>query len=136
MRIIYSLLTAIIFSGFTLQTAGQCTVTASASKTSVYCGDSVRLGAQGQGIKVFEEDFNSGSPQGWNSTASGVVGIFCGVNSPDNSDYLWFGGSSPSPRFAETPALDLTPGGTIQFFMRYSNREGGADCEDPDAPDE
>lgn len=114
----------------------QCTVDASASSYDILCGETISLSAIGEGITVFEEDFNSGAPVGWASTASGVVGQFCGVNSPDNSDYLWFGGSSPSPRFAETPALDLTPGGEIRFYMRYSGREGGADCEDPDAPDE
>ena len=119
------------------QLKGQCDVDVFASSVDVVCGDTVRLNALGNGITVFEEDFNDNDISGWANTPSGSFETnVCGVPSPDNSVYYWFGGSANSPRFAETPSLDLSTGGTICFDMRYSYREGGPDCEDPDAPDE
>ncbi len=121
----------------TTLTFGQCNVQAFASSYSVLCGDTVKLSALGDGITVFEEDFNDNDIAGFDNTPSGSFQTnICASTTPDNSTYYWFGGSANSPRYLESPALDLTTGGSISFLMRFSNREGGADCEDPDAPDE
>ena len=104
-------------------------------------------------ISVTEFDFNDGFlPSGWKSSPFNV-GAYC--NSPsgdtnDNSDYFWAletqqTGENIGKRFVETSAVDVSQGGSIEFFIRYgSDNPGIGDniypqqngCEDPDASNE
>lgn len=138
MKYTYSLIFTAISLILTLQKGySQCNVDAFASTYSVVCGDTVKLSALGDGVTVFEEDFNDNSIAGFDNTPSGSFQTnICNSTTPDNSTYYWFGGSANSPRYLESPALDLSTGGSISFLLRFSNREGGANCEDPDAPNE
>ena len=106
-------------------------------------------------ISVTQFDFNDSDgklPSGWDSSPFSV-GAYC--NSPsgdtnDNSDYFWAletqkTGEYRGKRFVETSAVDVSQGGSIEFFIRYgSDNPGIGDgirpqrngCEDPDASNE
>ena len=94
---------------------------------------------------VTQYDFNDGNrPAGWDSSPY-LVAQPClppkGVRSPP-SNYFWAttlqsGGANNGKRFVQTSAVDVSQGGSIEFYIRY-----GADdpwdngCEDPDLADE
>lgn len=113
-----------------------CDVEAFATSIDILCGDTINLAAIGEGITVFENDFdgcNIGT--GWNSTQQARYDDPCNVDK-DGTCYLWFGDTSPAPRQATTNALDLSTGGVINFSMRYAVQGNASPCEGPDLPDE
>jgi gliding motility-associated-like protein len=117
----------------------QCSLTTIADEQTITCGDCVTLSAfgNGSGNIAFQEDFNSGSPQGWQFTQTvTIANNTCGVPSPDGSPFMWMGDASVNPRDMETVGFDLTPGGTVCFEMRYSIQGDATPCEGPDEPDE
>jgi gliding motility-associated-like protein len=117
----------------------QCSLTTIASEQTITCGDCVTLSAfgNGSGNIAFQENFNSGSPQGWQFTQNvTIANNTCGVPSPDGSPFMWMGDASVNPRDMETVGFDLTLGGTICFEMRYSVQADATPCEGPDEPDE
>ncbi|HLP54283.1 MAG TPA: PKD domain-containing protein [Fluviicola sp.] len=117
----------------------QCSLTTIASEQTITCGDCVTLSAfgNGNGNVAFEEDFNSGSPQGWQFTQAVTIATnTCGVPSPDGSPFMWMGDASVNPRDMETVGFDLTLGGTVCFEMRYSIQADASPCEGPDEPTE
>jgi gliding motility-associated-like protein len=129
-----SLLSFVPFSAFS-----QCTLNLIASTDSVICGECVTLSAYGtmDGNIAFQEDFNSGSPVGWQFTqAVTIANNTCGVPAPDGSDFMWMGDQSVNPRDMTTIGFDLTNGGTVCFEMRYSEQGDASPCEGPDEPDE
>lgn len=86
--------------------------------------------------------FNGGAlPTGWTSSPFTVSAFTCpGKNSPDNTSYFWAtstqsGGIYDGERFVETNSVDVSFGGTIEFYIRYGNNEGSG-CEQPDAANE
>jgi gliding motility-associated-like protein len=124
--------------GFVFNAKAQvsCDVEAFASSVDILCGDTVRLSAIGEGITVFENDFdNCNVGTGWSSTQQARFDNPCGV-SANGSCYLWFGDTSPAPRRAATNDIDLSTGGMIHFGMRYSRQGDASPCEGPDLPDE
>ncbi len=85
-------------------------------------------------------DFNTGSlPAGWNSSPFSV-GQPCDSatgNSPDNSNYFWATSNSPAGiRFVETNSLDVSNGGTLDFYIRYGDDDPSFGCEDGDQASE
>ena len=117
----------------------QCSLTTIADNQTITCGDCVTLSAfgNGSGNIAFQEDFNSGSPQGWQFTQTvTIANNTCGVPSPDGSPFMWMGDASVNPRDMETVGFDLTLGGTVCFEMRYSIQGDATPCEGPDEPDE
>lgn len=117
----------------------QCEINTFATEETITCGDCVSLSAFGSGAGniAFEEDFNSGSPVGWQFTQTVTIGNnTCGVPSPDGTDFMWMGDASVNPRDMTTVPLNLTLGGTICFEMRYSVQGDASPCEGPDEPDE
>ena len=106
-------------------------------------------------ISVTEFDFNDGDgklPSGWDSSPF-FVGAYCkspSGDTSDSSDYFWAletqkTGENLRKRFVETSAVDVSQGGSIEFFIRYgSDNPGIGDgispqrngCEDPDASNE
>jgi gliding motility-associated-like protein len=86
---------------------------------------------------AFQENFNSGSPVGWQFTQNvTIANNTCGRPSPDGSNFMWMGDASVNPRDMTTVAFDLTLGGTICFDMRYSIQGDPSPCEGPDEPTE
>ncbi len=114
----------------------QCDVQAYASEVDVLCGTEVRLSAQGEGVTVFENDFNGCSiGTGWDATFSAQFNDPCGV-SKDGTCYLWMGSNADVPRAATTGAIDLSTGGTICFDMRYGAQGDASPCEGIEKPNE
>ena len=125
----------------------QCNLIVEASNNNIGCGDCVTLSAEGQVLNpVFEEDFNSGQPTGWDFSQIVIISNNTCVPSPDGTNYMWMGTNSAAPRSMETMGYDLSIGGQICFEMRYSDnteQPGGSPsgapnphCEDPDEIDE
>jgi hypothetical protein len=93
---------------------------------------------------VTEYDFNDGNrPAGWDSSPY-LVAQPClppkGVRSPP-SNYFWAttlqsGGANNGKRFVQTSAVDVSQGGSIEFYIRYGADDPGRGCEDPDLANE
>jgi gliding motility-associated-like protein len=93
---------------------------------------------------VTEFDFNDGNrPAGWDSSPY-LVAQPClppkGVRSPP-SNYFWAttlqsGGANNGKRFVQTSAVDVSQGGSIEFYIRYGADDPGRGCEDPDLANE
>lgn len=133
-----SILFTIIFIS-AQQYKAQCTLNLIISEDTVLCGNCVTLSAFGNmdGNIAFEEDFNNGSPTGWQFTQSvTIANNTCGVSSPDGSDFMWMGDAAVNPRDMTTVPLNLSPGGVICFEMRYSVQGDASPCEGPDESDE
>lgn len=125
-------------TAFTLY-AQPCTVQGFANPVQISCGDSATLSAfgNGSGNVAFQENFNSGSPVGWQFTQTvTIANNTCGVPAPDGSPFMWMGDASVNPRDMTTVPFDLTLGGTICFEMRYSIQGDASPCEGPDEPTE
>ena len=116
----------------------QCSLTGSASPQPLPCGQTATLSVVANGSSlVFGEDFNSGSPVGWQFTQSvTIANNTCGVPSLDGSNFMWMGSSATYPRTMTTNAVDLSCGGNISFEMRYAIQGQAAPCEGPDLNNE
>lgn len=131
------LITVLALFVFFQNAYSQCDIKALASTDSILCGKCVTLNAYGVGSFAFQEDFNSGSPQGWQFTQNvTIANNTCGVSSPDGTDFMWMGDASNNPRDMTTVGFDLSNGGTICFEMRYAVQGGATPCEGPDEPSE
>lgn len=131
-------ITAIISIAAT-QAQAPCNIQAFVSPVQIQCGDSAVLSAFGNGAGnvAFQEDFNSGSPVGWQFTQTvTIANNTCGVPSPDGTNFMWMGDASVNPRDMTTVPFDLTLGGVICFEMRYAIQGQAAPCEGPDEPQE
>ena len=137
-RLLGSILLASLFS---LKSFGQCEVEATASVDTSVCGDCVTLTAfgEGQGLQVFQENFDSGNPTGWAFTQQATFTNPCSPNGVDGTTHIWMGNQSAVPRALETVSYDLTSataGVTICFDMLFAEQGANAPCEGPDEPDE
>jgi len=133
-QLLSALFTTVTVIGFS-----QCTLTTLSSEETVTCGDCVTLSAfgNGSGNVAFQENFNSGSPTGWQFTQNvTITNNTCGEPSPDNTNFMWMGDDAVNPRNMTTVPFNLTLGGTICFDMRYSIQGDATPCEGPDEPDE
>ena len=116
-----------------------CSLQGFASPQQISCGQSVTLSAfgNGSGNVAFQENFNSGSPVGWQFTQTvTIANNTCGRPAPDGSNFMWMGDASVNPRDMTTVPFDLSLGGTICFEMRYSIQGDASPCEGPDEPQE
>ena len=116
-----------------------CNIQGFANPAQIACGDSLVLSAfgNGSGNVAFQENFNSGSPVGWQFTQTvTIANNTCGVPSPDGSPFMWMGAASVNPRDMTTVPFNLTLGGTICFEMRYAVQGDPSPCEGPDEPGE
>lgn len=124
---------------FVFSQSTPCSITGFASPAHISCGQEVTLSAFGNGAGdiAFQEDFNSGSPTGWQFTQTvTIANNTCGRPSPDGSNFMWMGDASVNPRDMTTVPFDLTLGGTICFYMRYAIQGQASPCEGPDEPQE
>ena len=87
---------------------------------------------------VTEFDFNNGAlPMGWSSSPF-VVGQPCNAatgDTPSNTNYFWAttlqsGGPNNGLRFVQTNAVDVSQGGSLEFFIRYGADDPSRGCED------
>lgn len=135
MRKLYYLTTLAAIFGFS-QAKSQCPVAVTASSVDVLCGDTVRLNAQGDGVVVFQNDFNGCNiGTGWSASSTATFTDPCN-NKANGSCYLWMGNAAAAPRNATTNAYNLSTGGTICFTMRYAIQGQPSPCEGVDLPDE
>lgn len=139
MKIYTLLLPLALLTLFSNLSISQCTLNLTSSVDSVLCGECVTLSAYGymNGNIAFEENFNSGSPVGWQFTQSvTIANNTCGVPSPDGSNFMWMGDAAVNPRDMTTNPIDLSLGGVICFEMRYAIQGDPSPCEGPDEPTE
>lgn len=132
--------TAIIMACM-LQSIAQCSLTASANRDTITCGDHVLLSVfgRGQGQNVFTENFNSGTPSGWAFTQQATFTNPCSPGGVDGTPHIWMGNNSGVPRTLQTQAYDFsaaTAGATICFDLLMAAQGGTSPCEGPDEPDE
>jgi len=123
------------------KTFSQCTVTGFKSSDSIVCGSCAILSAygRGQGLIIFQENFNSGTPAGWQYTQQAMFNNPCSPNGVDGTTHIWMGNSSPVPRALVTQSYNLSSGiagVTICFDMMFATQGDAAPCEGPDEPDE
>src|SRR5690606_13528776 len=100
----------------------QCVVNVYANPMDVVCGDPVVLSASGygQGQVIFQENFNSGSPSGWDFTQQATFTNPCSPNGVDGTPHIWMGNNSGVPRELRTVPYNFsnaTAGATICFDM-------------------
>ena len=93
---------------------------------------------------VTEFDFNDGNrPPGWDSSPYQVAQP-CNPatgDTADNSNYFWAttlqtSGNNIGKRFVQTSPVDVSEGGSLEFFIRYGKDDPSPGCEDPERPDE
>lgn len=101
-------------------------------------GDSVFLSANGGcPVPILCEGFNdSTSLSAWTFSHMPSFSNPCSPHSTDSSTYLWMDSNTVAPRFIETPLLDVSMGGFVDFEMRYAVQSGPSPCEGPDQYDE
>lgn len=119
----------------------QCTVTGFRSTDTIVCGGCATFSAygRGQGQIIFQENFNSGTPVGWQYTQQAMFNNPCSPNGVDGTTHIWMGNSSPVPRALVTQSYNFstgTAGVTICFDMLFAVQGDAAPCEGPDEPDE
>ncbi len=136
MKYLYTIILSLFIS---VNFNAQCTLNLLSNVDSVLCGECATLSAYGfmDGSIAFQEDFNSGSPTGWQFTQNVTVSnSTCGVPAPDGSNFMWMGDASDNPRDMTTVGFDLSLGGSICFEMRYAVQGDASPCEGPDESQE
>lgn len=121
----------------------QCDINASASATTITCGQSVSLSAFGSstGQMVLNETFNTGGfGAGWGSTPGSVnFNNPCSPAGVDGTPHAWMGSNTSVPRTLTSSPYNLTAataGVSICFDLLFAEQGNAAPCEGPDEPDE
>lgn len=127
--------------GFTDRVFAQCEIVATALPQDITCGTCITLTAfgEGQGNSVFTENFNTGAPIGWQSTASATYTNPCDPGGVNGTPHLWMGDATGVPRQMTTNAFNFSAasaGATICFDMLFAEQGDASPCEGPDEPDE
>jgi len=137
----YSALSVACCVLITSNALAQCEVEAAVFPGEVVCGDCATLSAngRGQGLQVFGENFDSGTPIGWSFTQQARFDNPCSISGVDSTTHIWMGNTSAVPRSLETLPYNFstaTSGGTVCFDMLFAIQGNGAPCEGPDEPQE
>ncbi len=125
-----------MFLSFTLQGYGQCWISMLVDSVAVdtveICkGDSVTLHLEGECILV-NSDFNDGSVgPGWSYITPGLL-LQLPCDTVVVTKCAWFGEGSQVERIMETVDLDMTPGGDINFDLKFGIQGDPPSCEGPD----
>jgi hypothetical protein len=121
----------------------QCDINASASSTTITCGQSVNLSAFGSstGQMVLNETFNGGTfGSGWGATPGSTnFNNPCSPAGVDGTPHAWMGSTTSVPRTLTSAPYNLsaaTAGVTICFDLLFAEQGDAAPCEGPDEPDE
>src|SRR6185295_741004 len=102
----------------------------------------LRAFGRGQGLQVFNENFNTGAPVGWAFTQQALFTNPCSPSGVDSTVHIWMGNTSAVPRSLETLPYNFTAatsGATVCFDLMLATQTGDAataPCEGPDEPDE
>ncbi|MCK6648556.1 MAG: hypothetical protein L6Q66_02765, partial [Bacteroidia bacterium] len=128
---------------YILQSYSQCEVSASASSTTITCGQSVTLTAFGQssGAVILNENFNSGGfGPGWGTTPGATsFSNPCSPGGVDGTPHAWMDNNTSVPRTLTSQSYNLisaTAGVTVCFDLLFATQGDAAPCEGPDEPDE
>lgn len=121
----------------------QCDINASASATTITCGQSVNLSAFGSstGQMILNENFNTGSfGPGWGATPGSTnFNNPCSPGGVDGTPHAWMGSTTSVPRTLTSSPYNLTAataGVSICFDLLFAEQGNAAPCEGPDEPDE
>lgn len=114
-----------------------CNVSVSPTDTIVCPGDSVLIMGQASLTSNGQQfNFNFGVlPPGWSTSGGSTFAQPCGAG-PDNTPYYWASTSGGGTPQINSPAFDVSCGGTIDFDMVYAVQGGGTPCEGPDLANE
>ncbi|MGV3610374.1 MAG: gliding motility-associated C-terminal domain-containing protein [Fluviicola sp.] len=141
MKYLLLLITAIFIAEGSL--IAQCDINATASSTTITCGQSVNLSAFGSstGQMVLNETFNTGNfGPGWASTPGSTnFNNPCSPAGVDGTPHAWMGSNTSVPRTLTSSPYNLlaaTAGVSICFDLLFSEQGDAAPCEGPDEPDE
>ncbi|MFN5024521.1 MAG: PKD domain-containing protein, partial [Bacteroidota bacterium] len=121
----------VLLGSLNLRVSAQCTAPIAVTPDSGVCGNRTFNFSVGQ---VTATNFNFVSttiPVGWTSSPY-VIGQPCWTYMVDSSFYFWATTRSGGVRFVQTQPLNVSAGGTIQFYMRYGADDPDPGCEDPD----
>ncbi|MCB9225193.1 MAG: PKD domain-containing protein [Crocinitomicaceae bacterium] len=137
MKRLYILSIIAFLGSYSINSFGQCTITATPVTATVNCGEEVEIIAQGTTTApVLMEDFNSGAlGPGWTTTQSLIYSNPCGPTL-DGTPAGWMGSTATQPRKISTVGFDLQCGAEICFELDFAGDENTTDCEDPDASNE
>ncbi len=115
-----------------------CNVVANASATSICPGQGVTLSSSGAvGTVLLSNTFDNGTVGvGWAATSTATFTNPCPPSPPYGTTYLWMGASATAPRNLTSLDFNVSNGGTISFWMRYSVQGNASPCEGPDEIDE
>ncbi|WP_300660609.1 hypothetical protein, partial [Fluviicola sp.] len=121
----------------------QCDINASASSTTITCGQPVSLTAFGSstGQMVLNETFNGGAfGSGWGATPGSTnFNNPCSSGGVDGTPHAWMGSTTSVPRTLTSAPYNLTAataGVSICFDLLFAEQGDAAPCEGPDEPDE
>ena len=121
----------------------QCDINASASSTTITCGQPVSLTAFGSstGQMVLNETFNGGAfGSGWGGTPGSTnFNNPCSSGGVDGTPHAWMGSTTSVPRTLTSAPYNLTAataGVSICFDLLFAEQGDAAPCEGPDEPDE
>ncbi|WP_341902616.1 Ig-like domain-containing protein [Fluviicola taffensis] len=133
-----SLVSLSYFKGF-----AQCDINASASATTITCGQSVNLSAFGSstGQMVLNETFNTGGfGTGWGATPGSTnFSNPCSPAGVDGTPHAWMDNNTSVPRTLTSAPYNLTAataGVSICFDLLFAEQGDASPCEGPDEPDE
>ena len=121
----------------------QCDINASASASTITCGQSVNLSAFGSstGQMILNENFNgSGFGPGWGATPGSTnFSNPCSPGGVDGTPHAWMDNNTSVPRTLTSAPYNLTAataGVSICFDLLFAEQGDAAPCEGPDEPDE
>lgn len=123
--------------------AQNCDINATATPSTITCGQSAVLTAFGSsaGQVVLDEDFNSGGfGPGWSSTPGATsFSNPCSPGGVDGTPHAWMDNNTSVPRTLTSSSYNLTgatAGVSVCFDLLFAVQGGAAPCEGPDEPDE
>ena len=123
--------------------AQNCDINATATPSTITCGQSVVLTAFGSsaGQVVLDEDFNSGGfGPGWSSTPGATsFSNPCSPGGVDGTPHAWMDNNTSVPRTLTSSVYNLTgatAGVSVCFDLLFAVQGDAAPCEGPDEPDE
>ncbi|AEA42889.1 gliding motility-associated C-terminal domain-containing protein [Fluviicola taffensis] len=123
--------------------SAQCDINASATSTTITCGQSVNLSAFGSstGQMVLNETFNTGGfGAGWGATPGSTnFSNPCSPAGVNGTPHAWMDDNTSVPRTLTSAPYNLTAataGVSICFDLLFAEQGDASPCEGPDEPDE
>ena len=139
MKILKTILGALLLTALTPSVIAQCNLSTTPDTVTVDCGSPLSISALGLSpTPALATTFDGGTiGPGWSTTAIMLYNNPCGPTL-DGTPAAWFG-NVPLPRTLTTNGFDLSCGAQICFDIDFAGDDacgGCSDCEDPDLLDE